>query len=284
MDYSKNIPEYLVDKRNTTKLILFTAAFALIFINTYKPFNSVEWVPNLSEYEYLGLSTVLILFGLLVVTISRIILYKYCKRTGHTIKLSTYLWWIAAELFSMSAAFVLFEKLAFNDGRNVVELFKISTINTALVLLLPYSVLWLYFSWSDKNQKLKTINTQQASDASSTVKQSMINFYDAKGDVKFSVKSPDLIYIKGADNYITIYYRDGSKLSSIMIRYSMKQVEDELKPRGIVRCHRSYIVNTMHVKMFERTREGIVIKLEAPIEVAVPVSKSYVKEVFELFG
>lgn len=284
MDFNKTIPEYLLEKRNIVKLILLTASFALIFINAYQPFGSDNWLTpyELPDYMYFVLSSVLVIFGMLVVTISRIIMYRLHKYHNFTPILGYYLLWILGELFCMSVSFVLFEKIAFDDLRNVVDLFKTSSINTALVLLLPYSVLWLYFSWNDKNQKLKVINS--LSQDSSIPKPSMINFYDSKKEVKFSVKLPDLIYIKGADNYITIYYKDGQKLSSIMIRYSMKQVEDELSSRGIVRCHRSYIVNTMHVKMFERTRDGIVIKLEAPIDVSIPVSKSYAKEVFDRFG
>ena len=284
MDLNKAIPLYLLEKRNIIKLILLTATFALIFINAYQPFGSDNWlIPyKLPDYMYFVLSSVLVLFGMLVVTISRIIMYQLHKHRGYTPLLGYYFLWILGELFFMSVSFVLFEKIAFEDSRNVIELFKTSAVNTSLVLLLPYSVLWLYFSWSDKKKQLEQINNQRF-DSSPSAKNQMINFFDNKGEVKFSVKLPDLVYIKGADNYIIVYYKNADKLSSMMIRYSMKQVEDELSDKGIVRCHRSYIVNSTLMKMFERTRDGIVIRLEAPGDVVIPVSKSYSQTVFELF-
>lgn len=285
MDLGKLIPLYLLEKRNIIRLILLTATFALIFINTYQPFGSENWLTQYDspKYMYFVYSSVLVLFGMLVVTISRVIMYKLHKYKGYTPILGHYLLWILAELFFMSLSFVMFEKLAFDDSRNVIELFKTSAVNTSLVLLLPYSVLWLYFSWSDKKRLIEELKKNQTIENHSS-KSQMINFFDNKGEVKFSVKLHDLVYIKGADNYIIVYYKNDDKVSSIMIRYSMKQVEDELSPKGIIRCHRSYIVNTMLVKTFTRSSDGFVISLEAPGDVSVPVSKSYAKDVFELFG
>jgi len=37
-DWQEKIPAYLTEKSNIVRLILFTAAFALIFINLYAPF------------------------------------------------------------------------------------------------------------------------------------------------------------------------------------------------------------------------------------------------------
>ena len=39
----KSVDDYLVNKKNLVKLIVFTAIFALWFINIYRPFNSESW-------------------------------------------------------------------------------------------------------------------------------------------------------------------------------------------------------------------------------------------------
>lgn len=288
MDLGKKIPDYLLEKGNITKLILLTALFALIFINVYEPFGSRTWLPDMSNIKYFLLSSALVLIGMAVVAISRIIAYyRYGKKHGHhTLTLGYYLLWIACEIICMSFVFCLFEMICFSDERDIMTLMNIALRNTSFVLLIPYSVLWLYFSWVDKNNKLKAAlaGGSPAGEAEPDIRQQMTNFYDSKGEVKFSVKINDLIYIKGADNYITIFYSDNAKLSSIMIRNSMKQVEEDLKQKGIVRCHRSYMVNTKHIKVFERQRDGFVVKLDTETPLLIPVSKSYVNDVFELFG
>lgn len=291
LDISKTIPDYLVDKRNVTKLVLLTALFAIVFINIFEPFGSREWLDSNNDLIYLAMSSLLVIIGMAVVAISRIIMYYQCspKHRGRALALGWYLAWIAGEVVFMAAAFVVLEVLWFNDTRSIPDLMKTASSNTALVLLLPYSLLWLYFSWDDKDKKLRNIDTMRANGEdlqSAKDRQQMIHFYDSKGILKFSVKLADFIYIKGADNYITIYYSDNQKVASLMVRNSMKQVEEQLKPIGIVRCHRSYIVNTKNIKTLEKQKEGFVVKLETPLHesLAVPVSKNYVNDVFELFG
>ncbi len=291
MDINQNIPDYLVEKRNVTKLVLLTALFALVFINIFEPFGSREWegVRGTGDLGYFAMSSLVVLMGMVVIAISRIILYYRCNKRKRGLPLS-YIWyyvWIAAEVLCMSLVFCALEVIWLDDDREFKELFRSSTWNTAFVLLIPYALLWLYFSWDDKDKRLRALVESGVVPSPETHdSQSMTNFYDSKGDVKFSVKLSDLVYIKGSDNYITIYYIDGQKVSSVLIRGTMKQVEDDMRSKGVVRCHRSYMVNTKKIKLFERQKEGFVVKLDTPQNEAlmIPVSKSYVKDVFELFG
>lgn len=287
MEFEKKIPSYLLEKSNVVKMIVFTAVFALIFINIFSPFNSRQWIPEISEFRYFILSCVLVLSGVAVVAISRVIMYKRYSSEQRELSLKSYLLWVAAEIFSMSVVFSLFEILFFNDMRDIFVIMKISFRNTALVLLFPYCITWLYFSWCDKNQKLKTMEENAGrieTNENAVIVKPMINFYDNKGHLILSVKSEDFIYIKGADNYITVFYRNGMEIENILIRNTMKQVEPTLKEKGVVRCHRSYMVNKSYIKMFSKVKDGLVVKLEINPPMNIPVSKSYVKDVFELFS
>ncbi len=287
MDLSKYIPKYHVEKGNLISLVLYTAAFTLLFINLYQPYGSRDWLEgNISEGRYFLLSSLLVLIGMCVVAISRIILYYYCKKRKRTISLGYYILWIIIEVFAVSLAFTILEITFFNDERSFFHLLKISFINTAWIIAIPYSFLWIYFSWRDKDRRLKAIaefRESQAAQANGSL-QPMINFYDSKGEIKFSVKAQDLIYIKGADNYLTVHYKDGSKIGSSMVRGTFKSVEDDLKNRGIIRCHRSYMVNRLHIKLFEKSKDGFVVSLDTPTPTVIPVSKNYVSDVFELFA
>ena len=74
------IPKYLYEKRNSVKTILFTALFALLFINLFQPFGSRDWYPDVSDIKYFAFSSLIILTGMLVVVISRVILTAFSKR------------------------------------------------------------------------------------------------------------------------------------------------------------------------------------------------------------
>ncbi|MBR8534790.1 LytTR family transcriptional regulator [Carboxylicivirga sediminis] len=279
MDLSKKIPSYLVKKKNIVSLILFTAAFALVFINIYAPFGVTTWF-NISKLELLLYSSLVILTGVLVVVISRIIMYQLAKR-GKYISIGRYLIWIAIEISSMSLFYTLYEMLILHDPRSFDEAIKVSIQNTALVLLIPYTVTWLYFAWIDNKEKLEAIaegNNQN------TEKIGMVPFRDEKGTMRLTIKLEDLLYLQGADNYVTIYYSNHNKQEKFLLRNTLKRLEDTLKPFEVIRVHRSYMVNFQKVKLIERTKEGLRIKLNTQPLVEVPVSKTYTGAVFELFG
>ena len=54
MQLEKNIPSYLLEKDNTIRMILFTAFFALLFINLFQPFGSRDWYKNIRSEERRG--------------------------------------------------------------------------------------------------------------------------------------------------------------------------------------------------------------------------------------
>ncbi len=290
MDLNHNIPDYLLEKRNVTRLVLLTAVFALFFINIYEPFGSRRWLDSaeMSTIKYFTLSSLLVLMGMAVIAVSRMLMYYRCnKRKGnHSLSVGMYFVWVAIEVACMALAYCLLEVLWLDDDREVTELLEISFKNTAFVLLIPYSMLWLYFSWDDKNKRLAAVSGGQSVtlEDTSDIAQ-MTHFYDTGGVLKFSVKMSDLIYIKSSDNYITVYYADGGRVASVLVRTPMKSIEAELKSKGVVRCHRSYMVNAKNIKIFERQKEGIVVRLDVPgkEQLQIPVSKSYVRDVFTLF-
>ena len=49
MDISNKLPLYHTDKKNIVRLILFTAGFALVFINFYSPFEVNNWILRAAE-------------------------------------------------------------------------------------------------------------------------------------------------------------------------------------------------------------------------------------------
>jgi hypothetical protein len=278
IDFQKPIPPYLNEKQNIIRLILFTSLFALVFINAYSPFGADRWY-NLTRFEFFTYSSLTILLGVLVVVISRILMYHVCKR--HTINIWQYLLWIFAEVFSMALAYGLFEKLFLKDARMFTELIKNSSRNTALVLLLPYSVLWLYFSWRDKKEQIERLaDSLPFSDNA----RNMIPFYDDKGILKFSIKKENLLYLESAENYVNICYLNKGKVSKYLLRDTLKKIEENFSGTEIVRCHRSYMVNFEKVKVIRKDKDGLKLEFDNPSVTDIPVSKTYVNTVMQTFS
>lgn len=277
------IPAYMYDKGNIMRLVFFTALFALLFINVFQPYNSREWYPGISEFKYFFFSSLIILTGMLVVVISRLIMLAVVKK--RELLAWQYAFWIFTEILAMSIFYTIFAKFFPRVGaeREIMDVFYQSAKNTSWILLLPYSILWLYFSWRDKNSMLEKITQEEQ--LPEVQKKSLVAFLDEKGELKISIMLDNLLYVDSADNYATIHYLNKSKLSHFLIRNSLKWMEEHLtKETPLVRCHRSYVVNLDKVKVLRKTKDGIFLELDAINTPDIPVSKTYYERVMAKFS
>lgn len=278
IDFQKPVPPYLNEKVNIVRLVVFTSLFALVFINLYSPFGADTWF-DLTRLQFFTYSSLTILTGVLVVVLSRVIMYMVSKR--HSIILWQYLLWILAEIFFMALVYALFEKYVLKDARMLTDIVKLLFRNTALVLLLPYSVLWLYFSWMDKKKQIDRLADIQAYNSDT---RDMIPFFDDKGVLKFSLKKENLFYLESAENYVSICYLNKGKISKYLLRETLKKAEENFAGTEIIRCHRSYIVNFEKVRVIRKDQDGLKLEFDNPSVIDIPVSKTYVSSVMQTFS
>lgn len=272
----------MYEKNNIVRLIFFTAIFALLFINIFKPFGARNWY-QISDFKFFVFASLIVLVGMLVVVVSRLIMLAYVKK--NTISYAQYGGWVLMEILSMSLFYALFTKFIpkENAHRDFIQIFYNSTLHAALILLLPYVILWLYFSLLEKNTILQHLN--QEVKTAEVPKKNLIAFLDEKGEFKISIVLENLLYIDSADNYATIHYLNKSTISHFLIRNSLKWMEENLtKETALVRCHRSYIVNLDKVKVLRKTKDGIFLELDAINTPDVPVSKTYYERVMTKFS
>jgi len=272
------IPNYHTQKRNIVQLILFTALFSLLFINIYEPFGVNVWF-RITRWQLLIYSSLITLTGVLVVVISRIIMYYSSRRFRLTYL--HYLVWILAEVLFMAMFYAIYIKFFLKDARFFPDLIKLCIQNTALLLLLPYSILWLYFSWKEKKNAIEVMGmTQVPTDTSRT----MIPFLDEKGVMRFSVKQENILYLEAADNYVSIYYLNKEKVARFMLRNTLKMLEDSMKDTALIRCHRKYMVNFDRVRVLRREKDGLLLELDVPSTMNIPVTKTYMEGIMRAFS
>ena len=282
IDLNQKLPGYLTEKGNIVRTILFTAGFALLFLNIYTPFGVITWFAVSKPTLFLYASGV-ILAGVLVVAVSRVIMYHSVRR-GLQLKLWHYLAWVAAEIVSMALFFTLFEIVILDDTRSFPELVGKSVRHTSLTLLLPYIMLWLYFSWHDSKRILTGLREQADGLGLAQGQKPMIPLRDEKGVLRMSLKRSDILYMQGSDNYVTVWYQAQNRVTKFMLRNTLRTLEDELRQESVIRCHRSYLVNIEKVKLIRREKEGLALELDSTPPSTVPVSRTYMHEVLTAFG
>lgn len=279
---NQKIPPYIYGKKNSVRLILFTALFALIFINMFEPFSSRHWHGSvLSSELYLVFSSLIVLTGVLVVVISRIALYYRGRR--HSISFRTYGVWILLEIFFMSLFYTVYTLYfpATAEPESLIQIVKKVLMRTSLVLLLPYAVLHLYFAYKDKERQLQLI---QENLLAAAPKQNVYSFYDERGDLRLSVARENLLYIEAADNYVTVWYLNKGSLAKLLLRNSLKTIEKNMAHTNVVRCHRSYMVNLEAVTVIRRQKGEIFMEFGKEHVPDIPVSSKYDEKVTRWFA
>jgi DNA-binding LytR/AlgR family response regulator len=61
-------------------------------------------------------------------------------------------------------------------------------------------------------------------------------------------------------------------------------MEETFSGSEIIRCHRSYMVNFEKVKVIRKDKDGLKLELESPSVIDIPVSKTYVDNVMQIFS
>jgi hypothetical protein len=273
---SQKIPGFIHDKGNITRLILLTALFALVFINIYKPFSSSQWYP-VSEFKFFVFSSLIILTGVLVVVISRIIMYYRAKK--HSITYRQYAVWILLEIFFMSLFYTVYT-LSVNPEREWLGVFRESSVNTALVLLLPYFAIHLYLFYRDNKNRLQLLEDARPETAS---RPNVYSFHDEKNELRISIKRSNLLYIESADNYVNIWYMNKGQLTKFMLRNSLKAIEESFAETSVLRCHRSFMANFEQVRVIRRQKDGIYLEFGIEKVPDIPISKRYNEKVTRWF-
>lgn len=273
----RKVPQFMLEKRNQIIMVLFVSVFAIGFINVFKPFGSINWVhKGMSSSLYLAWSTILVTIGMIVVAISRVIMYHYsCRPKANFITLQ-YIIWVFVELLLLSGAFTLLAILTeTGPTQDPVEIYKNALENTIFILFIPYLLCILFFSYQERSKKLKELMDENIGFKSN----SLISIRDSRGVLQLSIAKENLIYIESADNYICIWYIKNEVLKKQLMRITMKDISEQLADTNIIRCHRSYMVNLDLVKVMRREKENLFLELGVPNVKEIPISKTYGEQV-----
>ena len=135
-------------------MILFTTVYSLVFINIFRPFNSETWIHNINSTNYFMYSSVMVLIGMVVVSLSRVIMGLVVKKVQLTFP--DYVIWLVSDavILSIFYTFVAY-KVGFIDNflndnpemttwEAIYSIFWKSTANTVWMLLIPYTISLLF--------------------------------------------------------------------------------------------------------------------------------------------
>lgn len=103
---------------------------------------------------------------------------------------------------------------------------------------------------------------------------------DNQKDDKLSIGLDQFVYAKASQNYLTVYYLYEGKLKNKLLRLSLKKLMETVIFRdSIIRCHKSYAINTHHMKNIKGNARSLEIELNHT-DTLIPVSRSFDTSLF----
>lgn len=296
---NRPIPTYLAELRTNAKILAFVVLFSLLFISVYNPLEVTDWLKAAGTTgRKFVFSAIAILGGTVIISCSRFALHLFCKK--HTMSVVEYCFWLAGEVVLIALAYVIFLKMVLSDPRAAVGIFRSAVLSILLMLAIPYLLSFLYLALKDKDIKVKTLlsrmeTSSQTAESAPAIQAEVastplpapatdphLRFYDDKGDLQLSIRKECVFYVEAADNYVNIHYKKGEKQEQLLVRTTLKSVEEFLQKQGIVRCHRSYLVNTAKIKIIRKERDGFFADFDVQGVPDLPISKTYAEEVLQL--
>ena len=241
--------------------IIVLPVFFFAFMLMYRPFNSFEFLGGEWYGVHLTIASCIILLS---VVLMRLLYYFLPLKINYTL----YAFWCLGEMVFMTFFVALYLWLALYKGQPYYEMLTTSFQLVSMTLVIPYVILGLSLRVYDYHDRSMIANEPASG--------KRIRFYDGKHNHKLVLMADTILYISSDENYINIYYVENDKLRSYVLRSSMKAIEEVCVENGMVRCHRSYLINPRHVKVLRKEKDGVVYaELDSPQAQHIPVTKRF---------
>ena len=283
---NKELPSYLLETNNVVRMILFTTVYSLVFINIFRPFNSETWIHNNNSANYFLYSSLMVLIGMVLVSLSRVIMNFVVKKVQITFP--DYIIWMVSDavILSIFYTFIAY-KVGFIDNflndnpemtlwEAIFAIFKKSTANTVWMLLIPYTISLLFLD----NQHLKN-RIQELGERNTD--SNIIHLKDEKGEIRLSINVENILYAEAADNYVIVKYINNDRIVDFFLRTNLKKLSDDLRETPIQRCHRSFMINLLHVNSLKKDQTEFTIQFDTTSIKDITVSKTYQEAIMEAF-
>ena len=225
-----------------------------------------------------------------------IILFPYAIFTASTFALTNLYfslkqinWTIVKEILKLVFIIFICAILSYFYNSLFINEVKISLVNFSYMVLYSFSIaiplcgvyVLARFIYLNK------LNQKNSDDISASIKSTKQIFYADYENYTININEQtlneeDIIFIESAENYCTFFYEENGIIQKILLRTTLKSIENQIQSENILRCHRSYIVNFDKVKNAKGNAQGYKLSFEN-YGSFVPVSRKYLESVNKIF-
>lgn len=262
-----NTPKYKLS------LCLVTAVFFYGFIIFFLPFGVDNYNPN-HEYTFKFL---LEIFYFLIPLFAFLALNEFVLRPLFFKQASlkkVVLWSIWTLSLLATVIFLTYNYLG-NWHDFLLSSYLGFLRDVSMVLLFPMIGTFFFFRFRSLQNQMEHILTTKEEFVDTG---QLIQFKGVGSKDQITLSSSNFLYGRAQDNYVELVYLEQGQLKKFLMRTTLGNLVSSVNNMAIVRCHRSYMVNLLHVNSIKGGNQDIILYL-APFDSSVPVSKSFKSEV-----
>ena len=279
---NKNLNQLIYLVKEELALFLSIGFGVFLFVLFFQPFPLDNFDFNNRLLFVAGLGAIVFVFVVLVRVVFPWLIQKYDHGDNETLFSSFMGGFIIFALSSVAFAFYLLYVGSVNISFYIM--FKV-----ALICLAPPVAIRLYDAYKElklQNESLikekeaaeKQVERYEENDLNKSIE--FISGYSAEN---LNLLISDIVFIKSADNYVEIAYKEDGQIKKKLIRNTLKNIEQQLKPySSFLRCHRICIVNTHHIEKLNKDTNNHWLTIKGYDE-QIPVSRQYLLKFKEKF-
>lgn len=271
--------------------VLFVISFSALFLLIYTPFSVAMWF-SVKDMNTLGISVVFLVAALGVLSVSKVVIYLLRNRIRFTA--ARYIIWLLCENMVISIGYTMltFELLPGITSSSIPAIALRVLFFVTMITAIPYSLITLYVAYKSKREDLDAAlyerdrmreelerisaeTSQPTSTAAAAQLPQMVNLYDNNGTLRLTINVDSLYYLESQDNYVKIHYKHNDKFSVYMLRCRTSAIEESLAGTGMIRCHRSYIINARKIEFIGEDHKAHYVHLNDDSIGRIPISKRY---------
>ncbi|MBR5706688.1 MAG: LytTR family transcriptional regulator [Bacteroidaceae bacterium] len=273
---NNTVPKQMLQRRFLLRTVLFVSLFSMLFMVLYQPFSNTTWF-GFNSWKQAGVTVLFYMVAVPTLIISKLLLSGIS--TLHDITVKRFIMWHAAEFILIATEYYIFT-VCFKLGlsRDLPQLLIRIPMCVALILAIPYVIVWFYAQYKTKKEELELFKVTHNRDIIESDHR-LIQFRDSQGKHKMSLSEDSIFYIESQDNYVQIFYNLEGKLSSYLLRCSTQKIEEDLVDTSIVRCRRSFLVNTAKIVRYGKERGHFTITLDHPSGKTITVTPAYYRTI-----
>lgn len=261
-----------------SKLSLVFGFFVFSFLYIFEPFTLSTFKEYLFDYT-LGIGLVTFVGTLIVLIIPPILFKNYFNEDN---------WTIGRNLIYIGLCIIFNGTILWFFGQLFKQKTNIEHINyftfiyyTFLVSALP---LIIFISFNEKRIRKKREETAKEindfNNAKLEVNLPLKNVVISSENNKesFTIEVEKLVYITSEGNYASFFIIENNELKEKILRVTLTKIESFLKDYDfIIRCHKSYIINTKYVNGITGNARGYLLKCNI-LDFYIPVSRKFSKK------